>query len=725
MNNLIKKILVEWSFRLDDGMINLHNPKHMLILSEVLKDMKLPTRAILEVMSNLTEKEKVKPLSDKDKQKMRDMGLTWKGKGYGKEGEKGILFKNVDGKLVKTGDGKTQKTEPKVNVFKKDEPEDTTKEKPKNKKTQTKREIKTIKGMSREQVDSVDGDVKNRFFEGKETAPGTKSSAMNEIGAGWGLSVLNDNPNASTEEVMQKVDEMFKKNGVKLSKKHLKSIANSSKREHTRVHRHMDKKGMNPETTKVSHVWGAKPSLEALAKQLDELRKKGVKKVNGIDIDDYIEIVRGGGGGGDPTDTMVLMTDESQTPPKVEILHTSNKMSNADIQSNSTPIRSLYAIDEDLKNSDMSDEEKEEVKKETKKARDTIRQKDKEISRVVSAQGDKLENFDDKALNNQLDALEGNKPPEISSAKGKYWRETVLRNKAVKDYMKENSINPGPNGENLSREEKLAILRVYNADLNKRSKTSLEGGEPLTKGDIRILSKVAENEDKITGKPKTEPEFDEEDVNQLYRDQFDAINNMRKTLNEKHNGYGDEVFKKEMISRMHLNVAEGHNPGSSETSEGIPEENFELNMGRNESSIKYDKETGEMYQRIGRKYFKIDPKTGKKIVPEVEKKIGELEEGDIATIATPEIIASCVAGDDYPLEEGTLQDKIKVKEAETVEEGRQQIYIIYDLEGNEICRQTVRSKTGLGGTSNDEIKWSPDMMACMQRKSHNIEKGIE
>ena len=126
MNNLIKKILVEWSFRLDDGMINLHNPKHMLILSEVLKDMKLPTKAILEVMGNLTEKEKVKPLSDKDKQKMRDMGLIWKGKGYGKEGEKGILYKNVDGKLVKSGDGKTQKTKPKVNVFPTDKPADTT-----------------------------------------------------------------------------------------------------------------------------------------------------------------------------------------------------------------------------------------------------------------------------------------------------------------------------------------------------------------------------------------------------------------------------------------------------------------------------------------------------------------------------------------------------------------------------------------------------------------------
>ena len=43
MNDLIKKILVEWSFRLDDGMINLHNSKHMIVLSEVLKDMDLPS----------------------------------------------------------------------------------------------------------------------------------------------------------------------------------------------------------------------------------------------------------------------------------------------------------------------------------------------------------------------------------------------------------------------------------------------------------------------------------------------------------------------------------------------------------------------------------------------------------------------------------------------------------------------------------------------------------
>ena len=40
-------------------------------------------------------------LSDKEKEKAKKLGLVWKGKGYGKEGDDGITHKNVDGKLVK------------------------------------------------------------------------------------------------------------------------------------------------------------------------------------------------------------------------------------------------------------------------------------------------------------------------------------------------------------------------------------------------------------------------------------------------------------------------------------------------------------------------------------------------------------------------------------------------------------------------------------------------
>ena len=58
MNNLIKKILVEWSYRLDDGIIDLENYKHLSILREVLSDMELSSEVIIEVMGNITENEK-------------------------------------------------------------------------------------------------------------------------------------------------------------------------------------------------------------------------------------------------------------------------------------------------------------------------------------------------------------------------------------------------------------------------------------------------------------------------------------------------------------------------------------------------------------------------------------------------------------------------------------------------------------------------------------------
>ena len=79
MNDLIKKILIEWSFRLDDGIINLQNPKHIIILSEVLKDMELPTKVVTEVMTNITRKKssivEIKG-SDKDLPLLRNLGAN-------------------------------------------------------------------------------------------------------------------------------------------------------------------------------------------------------------------------------------------------------------------------------------------------------------------------------------------------------------------------------------------------------------------------------------------------------------------------------------------------------------------------------------------------------------------------------------------------------------------------------------------------------------------------
>ncbi len=66
MNNLIKKILIEWSYRLDDGIIDLENYTHLSILREVLSDMEISSEVIeTEPSVNVFDE----PTTDKDKHK--------------------------------------------------------------------------------------------------------------------------------------------------------------------------------------------------------------------------------------------------------------------------------------------------------------------------------------------------------------------------------------------------------------------------------------------------------------------------------------------------------------------------------------------------------------------------------------------------------------------------------------------------------------------------------
>jgi len=59
----------------------------MIKLKDILSESKF---------GHLVEKDKGKPLSDKDKQKIKDLGLVWKGKGYGKEKEDKVKYGTTD-----------------------------------------------------------------------------------------------------------------------------------------------------------------------------------------------------------------------------------------------------------------------------------------------------------------------------------------------------------------------------------------------------------------------------------------------------------------------------------------------------------------------------------------------------------------------------------------------------------------------------------------------------
>ena len=102
MNKLIDKILTEWAYRVHDGMPSPKNPLHIVHLREAMLDLKLPKEFITEYIQQLFEDdEKEQPLDDEEKEKVKRLGLVWKGYagGYGKEGKDNpVTHKNKDGK---------------------------------------------------------------------------------------------------------------------------------------------------------------------------------------------------------------------------------------------------------------------------------------------------------------------------------------------------------------------------------------------------------------------------------------------------------------------------------------------------------------------------------------------------------------------------------------------------------------------------------------------------
>ena len=102
ISEIIEDILVEWAYRVHDGMPNPKNTQHIIQLRESMEELNLPNDVIYQVIENLlTEKDKKEPpLDDSEKDKAREKKLIWKGQGYGKEDEEGITHKNVGGKLV-------------------------------------------------------------------------------------------------------------------------------------------------------------------------------------------------------------------------------------------------------------------------------------------------------------------------------------------------------------------------------------------------------------------------------------------------------------------------------------------------------------------------------------------------------------------------------------------------------------------------------------------------
>lgn len=101
MSLIVDSIFTEWRASLPEGSShpNTKNGYHLFLLKEICLKRGISENIINSVILALEADDKEPPLDDKEKERAKEMGLVWKGKGYGKETDDFISFKNVDGKL--------------------------------------------------------------------------------------------------------------------------------------------------------------------------------------------------------------------------------------------------------------------------------------------------------------------------------------------------------------------------------------------------------------------------------------------------------------------------------------------------------------------------------------------------------------------------------------------------------------------------------------------------
>ena len=216
----------------------------------------------------------------------------------------------------------------------------------------------------------------------------------------------------------------------------------------------------------------------------------------------------------------------------------------------------------------------------------------------------------------------------------------------------------------------------------------------------------------ITGKAPIDPPMLDTELKRFYEKQTDALNSQRERLNElgAKNGQenlGNKTFVRDLIDRMHLNIAEGHNPG------GIPNENFELIHGtigfKNE--IRQDAD-GNMYRKGKGGFYKID-KDGNPTGDPVKR--NELDDFDCPVVGNPDTHRHCLG-----LKEGQkVEEGFDVKYEEyKMEDGSTTIKaLIYDRNGKPIAIQTCRPKSGPGGMIQDSMVWSKDYQICLAKQT--------
>jgi hypothetical protein len=580
----------------------------------------------------------------------------------------------------------------------------------KNTKTKKDKVVKYTQYNSKsgvEDMEGPDGSSFEGYKDGKIKAPGTPAGAFNEVGGMKVAGYLRQNPNATDEELSNYLSEWA--NTGKITKKpkvsggdKLTAAVRTGRAVYERCNEIASEEGYDPATTKISGYWGSEQSKANSIAQIQDIAKQNPNaKFNGYGVDEYIKIIEKNGAGENPTDVMLTIWDGKSD--NVALFHVSNKIGSNNIQANST-VRKTYDRAVSIINNVFTDEAQKQaaMKSVEKRKGNTLKLQKSQIEYQISFLGKFAAiSKNEKALKslaNDIYSEEGSirRGDEID----KMFTSTGAIGKLCKKLAKPHPSCKLVDSTKATPLQKVkAMFEVYAANPNSAPSP------------VREIISRASTMKADSGKPKYNTGYNAEVINEIYGKMNDEVESMRKDLNKIQAGSGDRLLAKDFADRLHLTLAEGHNPG------GIPANRFSLVMGNNEADIWYDS-NGQAYQKIKNAYHKVndDGNLDKNPTP---LKQNQVNRGNISTIGDAKNFKHCL---------NTPQGK-KIEEAINVKYGKIntktgiQTAHIFDIDGKPVGIMTIRTKSGPGGDANDTIQFSKEMQNCMQKQEYLKKKN--
>jgi hypothetical protein len=450
--------------------------------------------------------------------------------------------------------------------------------------------------------------------------------------------------------------------------------------------------------------------------------KKNPKiRFNGLTFEQYKKIILEGGGGEDPTDTMIVIHDGKSN--NVAILHVSNKIGSNNIQANSTVKFTYIRAIDILDKLQVPGKDKEQAYNFIKKHEAIGGRLQKEQKKYINSFLGEFANlgvqnpkqfakdiYADKDAGGQIRrGDEVDKAFKKNGAIGKACNGGKVKNKETgkldirEPFKPEGTIacslidNP-----KATPEQKAVALFQYYYALGESDRTDIE-----VPSFVREI--VARSQDvKRDGKRVYDMGYDEKKVNELYGKMADELEGMRQDLNSIIPGMGDTILAQDIVERLHLGITE-----EDHLKNGIPSNRFMLVMGNNEAgNIFYDK-SGQGYEKKDKGYYKIndDGTTDKNPTP---LKQSEVNRGNIATVGNAENFKNCLG---VPKGQHVRQS-INIKyEPVNLETGIINAHV-FDINGVEKAVLVIRTKTGPGGDANDTVQFSKEMQSCMQKQEY-------